>query len=330
MVRTGVLLLMLFVTLGAAVPAQAVTSDFDVWFGPGVLRGDSTYTIGGFLYDNQGSSGVTQNPLSELKWPLDVVMLTVGARAQVGRFSLSGEYGHSVTSDAGEMEDSDWGVYYDWSGGNPMFSQTSKDIFSTSSTDLDAWTVDVRGRYHPWQGPRFSTGVGVGLRHQKFSIVASDLFQYSPSFSLYNLQEYFPSDPFAAVVDGPVLDYEVSYTIPYVELSGLYRFGSLLSLEGSVGYSPFVSAEDRDDHLLRYKLNESTDSGSAWLFALALRLQASRHWFATISVSGLFIDTSGTQHQSFYAGEYAGYEITIDQTLTSSQIYSSIQAGYTF
>jgi outer membrane protease len=330
MMKTGVFLLMAAAALAAAGPATAGENRFDLRLGAGMLSGDSTYTIGGAVRDNQGTSGYTHNPLSELKWPLNVALVSVGARADIGRFSLGAEYATSVTSGAGDMEDSDWGVYYDMSGGNPMFSQYSKDIFSTSTTDLSAWTVDVRGRYHPWQGARFSTGVGLGLRYQKFSVVASDLFQYSPSFSMYNLQNYFPSDPFAAMVSGPVIEYEVSYTIPYVELSGLYRFGPLLSLEGSLGYSPLVSAKDRDDHLLRYKLNESTDTGSAWLFELALRLQATKHWFVSAGVSGLFIDTSGTQHQSFYAGEYAGYEITIDQTLTSSQLCGSLQVGCSF
>ena len=47
-------------------------------------------------------------------------------------------------------------------------------------------------------------------------------------------------------------------------------------------------------------------------------------------MSGLFIDTSGTQTQSFYAGEYAGYEAKIDQTITSSQLCSSLEVGYSF
>ena len=232
------------------------------------------------------------------------------------------------------MEDSDWGIYYDAFGPNPApgfnFSPTTKDIFSTSSTDLDALILDVRGRYAVWRGPRFSTAVGLGLRYQKFSIVASDVNQYSPSFYDYHLDQVLPSDPFAAVVNGPVGEYEVTYTIPFAELSGLYRFGTKLSLEGSLGYSPLVQASDRDDHLLRTKLNEGSGSGSAWLFDMTLRLQATKHWFASVGVSGLFIDTSGTQEQSFYAGESAGYRAEIDQTITSSQACGSLEVGYSF
>ena len=83
-----------------------------------MLRGDSTYTIGGTFSDNQGNSGEFWDPLSELKWPLDVVMVSLGGQAEFGRFSVRGEITKNATGNAGDMEDSDWGVYYDLSGGN--------------------------------------------------------------------------------------------------------------------------------------------------------------------------------------------------------------------
>ncbi len=321
-------------TAGAADSGPAVTSQFDVWLKAGMLSGNSTYTIGGSVSDNEGNSGEIWDPLSELKWPLDVVLVSLGGRADFGRVSLRGEITKNATSDAGDMEDSDWGVYYGSYGPNPApgyyFSQTSKDVFSTSSTDLDALILDFRGRYAVWRGARFSTNVGLGLRYQKFSIVASDVHQYSPSYSTYGLNRVFPTDPFSYNGSGPALEYEVTYTIPFVELSGLYRFGTMVSVEGALGYSPLVQASDRDDHLLRSKISEGSDKGSAWLFDLKLRLQATRHWFAALGVSGLFIDTSGTQKQRFYAGENLGYEATIDQTLTSSQTCGSFEVGFSF
>ena len=195
---------------------------------------------------------------------------------------------------------------------------------------MDALILDVRGRYAVWQGPRFSTAVGLGLRYQKFSMVASDVHQYSPTYSSYGLESVFSSDPFYYDGSGPAIEYEVTYTIPFAELSGLYRFGTMLSVEGSLGYSPFVQASDRDDHLLRLKLSEGSATGSAWLFDLKLRLQATKHWFAAVGVSGLFVDTSGTQTQSYYGGENVGYQATLDQTITSSQICSSLEVGFSF
>ncbi len=330
MAKTAAYLLAFVLTLGAAGSVAAGDAQFDVWLKSGMLNGDTTYTIGGAFSDNEGNFGRYWDPLSELKWPLDVVLVSLGGRAGFGNFSVRGEIMKNASSDPGPMEDSDWGIYYDWSDQDPYFSTSSKDIYSTSDTDLDALIVDVRGRYDVWRGARFSTAVGIGLRYQKFTIAASNLHQYSPSYYTYGLDSVFPSDPFGAVVPGAVLDYEVTYTIPFAELSGLYRFGTLLSLEGSLGYSPLVQANDRDDHLLRYKLSEGSDSGSAWLFDLKLRLQATRHWFAAVGVSGLFIDTSGTQKQSYYGGEDVGYRATIGQTLTSSQTCGSLEVGYSF
>lgn len=334
MAKIGGSLLAFVMALGLAAPVAAGNAQFDLWLRTGMLKGDSTYTIGGSISDNQGNSDEIWDPLSELKWPLDVVLISLGGRAGIGRFSVSGAITTNATSDAGYMEDSDWGAYYAAFGPNPApgfsFNTASKDIFSITSTDLEALIVDVRARYTWWQGPKFSTSVGLGLQHQQFSIVASDLAQYSPSFYSYGLDRVFPADPFAAVEPGPVIDYEVTYTIPFVELAGLCRFGKLLSLEAALGYSPLVRARDRDDHLLRYKLSEGSDSGSAWLFDLKLRLQATKHWFASVGVSGLFVDTSGTQNQFFYDGENSGLRITIDQTITSSQTSGSFEIGYSF
>jgi len=264
MVRIGVCLVAFVMALGVAGPAAARPlvsssgatglgaaggSQFDVWLKAGMLRGDSTYTIGGSYSDNLGNRDELWNPLSELKWPLDVVLVSLGGQAKLGRFYVRGEITKNATGDAGEMEDSDWGVYFDAFGPNPApgytFSPTSKDIFSASSTALDAWIVDIRGRYAVWQGARFSTNVGLGFRYQKFSIVASDVNQYSPSFSSYRLDRVFPADPFYYKGNGPGLDYDVTYTVPFAELSGLYRFGMKVSLEGSLGYSPLVQARDR-------------------------------------------------------------------------------------
>ena len=330
MVRIGVRLLVFVLALGVAGPAAAGGSRFDLWLGSEVLRGDSTYTIGGKVSDNQGHAWQYWDPISELKWPLDVVMVSLGGKADFGRFSVRGEISKNASSGAGDMEDSDWGVYYEWSEGNPYFSPYSKDVFSTSSTDLDALILDLRGRFALWRGPRFSTAVGLGVRYQKFSSVASDARQYSPTFYGYGLDTVLPADPFYYNGSGPAIDYEATYTIPFAEFSGLYRFGATVSLEGSLGYSPLVQASDRDDHLLRYKLSEGSCSGSAWLFDLALRIQLTRHWFAALGASGLFIDTAGTQEQRFYGGDLAGNIIKIEQTISSSQTSGTLEVGFSF
>ena len=344
MLRIGAFLLTFVMALGVAGPAaarpmvssegEAAGSQFNIWLNAGMLFGDSTYSIGGSISDNRGNSGEVWDPLSELKWPLDVVLASLGGQAEFGRFSVRGEISKNVTSNAGDMEDSDWGVYYGTYGPNPApgynFSSSTKDVYSTSSTELDALILDFRGRFAVWQGERFSTKVGLGLRYQNFSMVASDVHQSSPTFYDYHLDKVLPSDPYAYDNPGKVATYEVTYTIPFAEVSGLYRFGTMLSLESALGFSPFVQASDRDDHLLRSKLSEGSDTGIAWLFDLKLRLQATTHWFAAAGVSGLFISTHGTQKQSYYGGEDVGYQATIDQKITSSQVYSSLEVGFSF
>lgn len=314
------------VTLGVAGPAAGGTGPFEVRLGVGILAGDTTYSIGGSIEDNRGYRGTVWDPLSELRWPLDAWMVSLGGRARFGRFSAHAAVSKNATSHPGDLQDSDWGVYYGLNGGDPNFSPATKDIYSTSSTTLDALIVDVGGRYDLLRRERFSAALGVGLRYQKFSFVGSDVIQYSPSWNWYGLSE----DPFAGEESGRVIEYEVTYVVPYAEISGRGEFNRMFALEGALGYSPRAIARDRDDHLLRSKLNTGDGRGSAWLFEVALRCRATEHWFGTLGVSGLFVRTSGSQRQEFYAGESVGEELAIDQDITSSQISGALEVGYAF
>ena len=105
-----------------------------------MLSGDSTYTIGGKFSDNLGNSGSGRNPISELKWPLDVVMVSLGGQAKLGRFSVRGEIMKNATNDAGDLEDSAWGVYY---------GATSR---ATSPRRSGSGCTSSRSRWSGWVG----------------------------------------------------------------------------------------------------------------------------------------------------------------------------------
>ena len=308
-------------------PAATFAEGLDLWVGAGRLGGDSTYTIGGSVTDNFGGTGEIHSPLSELKWPLDVWMATVGVGADLGNFSLSGEVSHSLTSDAGDMEDSDWGIFFLDSGGNPFFRTDSKDIFSTSETDLTALTFDLRARYWALRKEGWSLGVGAGFLYENFDFEASNVNQYSPTaVPVYGL----PFDPYEATVSGLGITYEVTHTIPFIEVAAAGRLGERVSVEASLGYSPIAMAEDTDDHVLRSKLSKGDCDGTAFMAGIDARFDITERWFAGAGFDYISISTDGTQTQNFYAGENVGLVLTIDQEITSSQTYFFLEAGYSF
>lgn len=320
--------------LGAGAPAARAEVSFDVSPRVGSLSGDTTYEIGGyFAGPTPADSGYTMPRLSELKFPLDVGMLGIGAnltfgfpyvasgrRKASGALALEAEYGQSFTKDAGELEDSDWT--------EPDYPDMLT-IYSTSDTELEAKTWELRALVYPIrvQGPLvgWRVGLGGGYLAQNFSYEASNVWQWS----VY--PEYNGSYP------GKVLTYEVDYEVPYVGMAAGMTLGEgrpvAVSLDARLGYSAWVSATDRDDHILRQKVSEGEADGDAVLLNLRCRVTFYRHVFVTLGLSSLAIDTEGTQTQTRYADNDegpAGLIGTIDSKVSSSQALLDFGVGVAF
>ncbi len=85
----------------------------NIWVGLGYLTGDVTYQIGGkargTTFGGKTDSLKTLFPLSELKWPLDALMFSVGGEL---RFLQKGElrlaFSKDLTDQPGKLADSDW------------------------------------------------------------------------------------------------------------------------------------------------------------------------------------------------------------------------------
>lgn len=307
------------IVMVCAFPLTGLSAEVDIWAGVGKLSGDTTYAIGGEEY--------WTDPISELVWPLDVWMGSLGISAEFGSFFVSGEAFTNLTSDSGAMEDSDWGILFVETGGNPRFSPDSLDIFSTSDAELDATILDLKARYRLVDTGGISLSAGVGWLYQNFYSEATNLNQYSPSAQ----DEYGLSfDPYAATADGLAITYEVTYNIPYLEVAAAIQAGKKLSIEASLGYSPIVSVEDEDDHVLRSKLNVGDCDGTALMAAIDGRFNFTGRLFALFGVSYLAVDAEGTQSQRFYAGPLTGIGTDIDLDISSEQAYVYVNGGYAF
>jgi outer membrane protease len=292
------------------------TGRFDVTVGLGKLGGHTTYQIGG-TFSTPSGTGEVHFPISELEFPLDVYMVSLGASVRFAeKLKLSVSVKKNITDDAGKMKDSDWGAY--WLGGYGWAEQGTLDIYSESDADLDALIVNVNARYRIYRG----FFMGLGYMHQNFDYEISNLDQWYPSSNYY-----FGVDSPHDRVSGTTLTYEVTYNIPYIEIGFMGKVSDTFTVEMSLGYSSIVDAEDEDHHLLRSKVYKTDyDQGDAILFSLEGRYRFATNWFLALQFDYTKIEAEG---------ESAGYtngvwSETIDQETESKQIFYSLNIVYAF
>lgn len=299
----------------------------------GLMSGSTSYRIGGDFSGPDGS-GYSLDRLSELKFPLGVEMLWLGAGARYnlpygdkfrrtrygGAIVVEGEYGRNFTRNAGKMEDSDWT--------EPYFPNL-RTIYSTSDATLIAENLELLVRVNPLEvkGAFFGwrLGLGAGYLRQRYDYDISNVVQWS----IY--PEYNGS------FKGKALTYEVTYGIPYAEIATGITFGQgdpvSGSLDARVGYSSWAHASDRDDHLLRSKVATGKADGDALILRLRGRVTFLRYLFVTLGVTSVSIDTSGAQTQRRYAENDegpAGLIGTIDTKIFSDQTVFDLSVGATF
>lgn len=288
---------------------------FDLMVGLGRLNGDTTYQIGGTV-DTPSGSVKLHFPISELEFPLDVYMVSLeGSIGFANKWKVSAGVKKNITDDAGKMKDSDWGYY--WLEGYPWAEQSTLDIYSESDADLDAFIIDINLRYRVHRGFL----VGLGYIHQNFDYEVSNLDQWYPS-SDYYFGVDFPHDR----VSGRVLEYEVTYNIPYVEIAFMGKATDNFTVETRIGYSPMVNVEDEDQHLLRSKVNKGDCDGTAILFSFGGRYDFFKNWFLTLEFDYAEIETDG-ESEAFFFGVY---DHTIDLEIESMQLFAGIAVGYEF
>jgi outer membrane protease len=282
----------------------------------GYLRGDSTYHISSY----SGSSGVE----SELAFPLRTFMagveVGVGLRDADNRdkLKLHVRWLRNIDDGSGKMQDSDW-LTDDQDILTVGSPHPGKDIYSESDIKLNATIVDVNAVINAWQGPRLNIGPLFGYKYEKFVYDVSNTNQvgygpYAPGYTVF--------------VPGKTLDYEVTYRILYAGVNADIFPDRMFRMNVMLGFSPWTSVEDRDDHILRSKLSTAETTGTAYLAAVSAEWAPSPRWLVKAGGEYTKINTTGTQHQSFYAGPYVGTTFDVDDKITSTQWF--VLGGITY
>ena len=303
--------------LAAAGPARSATS-FSSYEEPsvsqfgftlGYMTGMTLYHISS--YDTSGS-GVE----SELEFPLNTMLFGIAGShrsagwEERGGFQFDYRWLMNLGDGSGKMKDSDWltddlDIFLVGSA-NPGL-----DIYSESDIDLKAMLIDLRLSYDMWSNEQWHIGPLVGLVYEKFSYDVRNVNQvgYGPYAASYS-----------GSVPGLVLTYEVTYTIPVVGLRSVLLSGPTFEAQLDLGYSPWVSAEDTDDHLLRLKRSEASTKGNAILATVSAQWETGKDSYLSLRGQYLKTETKGTQSQVFYDGSgisFSGIDDRIDSEQTT-------------
>ena len=299
---------MLALVCAIAIPKTCLSSEFFVELGPELryTAGDSAYHIS---FDEPWARG--GHGESELEFP--IANFFAGAKVIVGttyrknsirsRGRLCLRLLRTIDNDAGIMKDSDW-IENDAAFGKAPHE--GKDLYTESDAELEGMLFDAIWAYHFSLGPNWGLGPMLGFRYEELH------------YEIYGYRGYYWTEPVCG--QGKVLDYQVIYKIPFIGLSSETLLGGKdqLLLSMGFGYSNWVEARDRDDHLLRFKLSEAECEGTAYLLTLNLDWRFYPGWVLGVGAEYVDIDTSGKQHQGFYAGPSVGIAYEVDDIITAS------------
>jgi outer membrane protease len=271
---------------------------------------------------------------SELEFPLDVFLVGGSARLK-GKlksgepWSISLGVSKNVNNPSGIMKDSDWLAL-------PQYNYSTKFSYTESDAELGALLVCVEGRLGIVRRSNFAVDLLGGYEYQDFSfeILGARGWQgFDVSERVY----------FDTLQGTNVLDYDVTYHLPYGGIAASLRFSPRVGLKARAAISPRASASDHDDHLLRFFTADGDCSGwalktGAELGWMVLGDATQSHWSLGLGFGYTRISTKGTQDQTYYGDEPAtpdedetGMKITgIKEKITSSQIVIQAQIGYEF
>ena len=322
----GAICIILTMTVAAENPK------IDVNLGTGMLRGDTTYQIGGTVTGPYYGTEELHFPISELAFPLNVYMVSAEGYIEFAeRLQVAARVNKNITNDAGKMEDSDWGL---WHIGTELphmppgyycrstyCTSDSLDVFSESDSDLKALIMDINLSYKFYKQLNWSLMAGLGYIYQNFDYEVSNLDQWYPSY-----YDYFEVDLGHDYESGKVGTYEVTYSIPYIELGAQLTFLDSLGVEASFGYAPVVNVEDEDHHLLRDKVSKGEGDGTGSFVSVEGRYAFGENWFVTLEADYTKIETEG-KTKSFFDGRY---DHTIDEKIESEQTSVTLSIGYGF
>lgn len=297
-------------------PAEEPLS-FSLGVNFGILSGSTLYNIKFPI--NEPVNGYTiLDGESELEFPIDSVI--GGATASLGRsdhWSVNLSLSKNITQDTGKTTDIDILTIEDTRTG---VIKRGWIIYSESDTDMDAFLMDLTGKFFLIKRMKTSLGLVAGYRYQSFSFEVSNVSQEN-AWGGY------------IFVPGRAVTYKITYSIPYGGIAFDIRPSGRFTINLSATYG-WAFAEDEDDHILRSKKSTAESDGPFYSLKALGNLSLSRRLSLQMALEYLRIETEGTETQTWYATTseapagttYSG----IDYKAESQQLYLWAGLRYSF
>jgi hypothetical protein len=272
------------------------------------MEGDLTSSIGGGIISADGQAESTFFPISQLEWPLDILLARFDGSLTVNPlWRINGTLKTAVDGPDDAMIDRDW---FSWGGGPDIYSESSISEFEALIVDVDfEWTYLRQG---PW-----SLYTGLGYLHQEFEYEGDLIVQYSPTgITGYNY-----------VGNGSTsMSYDTTLSMIYFLLGADIQLTSQLGLTGKFSVAPLASFEDDLHHLYYNKVSTGDLEGTAYMFELSTKLQLTPWCFVKAGLQYTNVSVDGDQYQVL-AGVPVGQ---IEQEVETVQSSGYISMGYSF
>jgi hypothetical protein len=302
-----------------------------------VMRGKTTYQIGGFV-ETATDSGYVRFPVSELIFPLNTFLLFLETNIRYPnipyfkKFKANLIFKTNLKKQTDNMEDRDWGVPYEYpaNSGNYylLYGEDHLDIYSESNTEMKTYIVDTDIMYRIFRiinnrksefRINFFLGLGYLYQHNSFGCRLIQQWDYR-----YDM----PPGVVRANVTGNGklgLTYDVFSHIPYIKINTEVILHKRNLTELSIGYSPYAMLMDRDAHIARAKVSESKCNGDAFLISLSSRFDILDSLFIKVHADYFKMETKGRENQYLY---YSDEWYEIDHKAFSTRYSFGLSAGY--
>ena len=347
--RILVVALVVWSTALSSPALAALFMDFGLEYSQGTTNmesGNIPWGMGMAYYLDGNDHPTLISPRTRIELPLNVTMAVIGAGFETKAWQVQAAVKTNLHDPSQKGEEEEFAVIFQDDAGawwyQTLNGSVTPDVEARLDAELDAWVVDAKVRYAFYsyfpdpieQNDWTKCYVGLGFEHQQFSYHCQ-----TKSFTKASLIGEWSYSP-----NGPLwMDYDVVYTIPYLELALAGRYHHISTVL-SFGYSPRTWATDsQTNYLGRIAGPFSADGdckGTTILAGLQVGYEINRHWLAQIGFDYRKINTDGDQDVVCAAGTMAtgigpalswpAESWSNDEEITSEQTAFGLQLAYRF
>ena len=273
-----------------------------------LMTGKVSYRIGGLTEDPVFGNVLLPYPISELAFDSRVAATYTRLRVMPAESNtISFELAWAPTQLAGQMRDSDWGVFS---------APGVLDVYSVS----DAWLGYIALNVGVYRRTPSDLWLGVGLAYEHMA------------FKVQNLLQWRPSDPGypRIFVPGTALLLDLDVWRPYIGVEKYWDVGQPLELGLGVQYTPVMIVDYVDDHVLREKLSHSEELGYAVDAFFSMMVQAKHKIFIGMKLAVNITASDGRQRQTDYSVTPNEWIATLQSDFKGARWMGTLTVGRTF